>query len=124
MPKPKNNIKNTKNETNDKFLKHQFDLLIELKNKLSKRADSIVTFNKDGESQDDNARAAAEATTNLSLKGDMKRELTAIEKALNLFRKKKYGTCQKCGQQIEPGRLELVPTAIYCVTCQGKVRRR
>jgi len=32
-----------------------------------------------------------------------------------------YGVCVACGQAIEPGRLELLPTAAYCLSCAIEV---
>lgn len=31
-----------------------------------------------------------------------------------------YGTCVDCGQEIDPARLDAVPEAIRCVTCQRR----
>ena len=42
-------------------------------------------------------------------------ELAAIEEALQRLDRGLYGTCKKCGADIEPGRLE----ALHAVTCAG-----
>ncbi|HQZ90416.1 MAG TPA: TraR/DksA family transcriptional regulator [Thermomicrobiales bacterium] len=34
-----------------------------------------------------------------------------------------YGICQRCGKQIDPGRLEALPWALYCIECQEIVDR-
>lgn len=31
-----------------------------------------------------------------------------------------YGRCTRCGNEIPPGRLEIMPTATRCVACAGK----
>ncbi len=40
---------------------------------------------------------------------------TSIAKALSKISKGSYGKCEKCGKQIELGRLLAVPTAQYCI---------
>jgi RNA polymerase-binding transcription factor len=40
-------------------------------------------------------------------------ELAAIDEALRRLDQGLYGTCKKCGGQVEPGRLE----AVHAVTC-------
>ena len=41
-----------------------------------------------------------------------------IEEALERIADGAYGTCAGCGKPIEPGRLEIIPYAIYCINCQ------
>jgi DnaK suppressor protein len=43
----------------------------------------------------------------------------AAERALERFERGSYGTCAKCGKPISPERLEAIPDAITCVSCQG-----
>lgn len=45
------------------------------------------------------------------LRGDLKE----IELALNAIKKGTYGKCEKCGRVIEAARLEVKPSAIYCL---------
>jgi RNA polymerase-binding protein DksA len=48
------------------------------------------------------------------------RVLTEIEKlqaALVRVREGTYGRCERCGTQIDPERLEVLPTTTLCVTC-------
>lgn len=49
-----------------------------------------------------------------------RRRLVQAEQALARLRAGTYGTCQTCGQVIDPLRLEILPTAILCVECQRK----
>jgi DnaK suppressor protein len=41
-----------------------------------------------------------------------------IEKALERIADGSYGSCAACGSPIVPGRLEIIPYAIYCINCQ------
>lgn len=43
--------------------------------------------------------------------------------ALNKIRLGTYGKCEKCGNQIEMGRLLVMPTAQYCILDSKKVSR-
>ena len=50
--------------------------------------------------------------------------LAEIDGALARIKDGSYGTCQKCGEAIAPGRLEAQPTARHCVACQAKIESR
>lgn len=92
--------------------------------KLQKKITTLNLMPRFGDSQEDNALEVTEASNNLSLKDDLRREIKAIELALRAIEKGKYGLCQKCGIPIEPARIKLVPTAIHCAGCQGKVKKK
>jgi DnaK suppressor protein len=49
--------------------------------------------------------------------------LTQIEEALVRIDDNEFGTCVNCGQEIQPKRLEAVPWARYCITCQDLQER-
>jgi RNA polymerase-binding protein DksA len=44
-------------------------------------------------------------------------EIQQIDRALERLKAGTYGTCQRCGQPIEAGRLKAVPYAIHCAAC-------
>lgn len=46
--------------------------------------------------------------------------LREIEEALERLRERTYGTCQDCGLPISRKRLEAIPWASYCVSCQER----
>lgn len=46
------------------------------------------------------------------------RELALIEWALRKFQQGQYGVCEHCGRKISLARLEVLPFARYCITCQ------
>ena len=50
-------------------------------------------------------------------------ELRGIEAALERIAHGRYGICARCGNPIEPGRLEVKPDATLCVSCQSEVER-
>lgn len=51
----------------------------------------------------------------------LKKRLAQIKTALEILEKGLYGVCKKCGSKIPEKRLELVPEATYCVTCEASV---
>lgn len=46
------------------------------------------------------------------------RRLEEVRAARQRLRDGSYGVCEACEEQIPPKRLEAVPWATYCVTCQ------
>lgn len=45
--------------------------------------------------------------------------LVEIDAAFDRLRSGHYGRCERCGRSIERERLEAVPTATRCITCQA-----
>jgi DnaK suppressor protein len=45
-------------------------------------------------------------------------QLDDINQALRRIEKGIYGVCKDCGEEIQPARLEIIPTAVLCVDCQ------
>lgn len=48
----------------------------------------------------------------------LERNLKEINHALRKVKNGKYGICEKCGQEVSPERLKLVPEARYCLRCK------
>lgn len=51
------------------------------------------------------------------------KELRAVEHALARLKRGEYGVCQSCGKDIDPARLEALPTAVLCIDCQTRAER-
>ena len=83
---------------------------------------SEVESSGGGEDDDsvDAALAIYEREKTLALIGNLRDKVLSIENALRLVRQGTYGTCEDCGQKIDPARLEIVPQATLCVRCQAK----
>ena len=47
-----------------------------------------------------------------------------IERALAKIAEGSYGTCDRCGKPIPPGRLEVAPESVLCVSCAAAAARR
>ena len=46
--------------------------------------------------------------------------LNLIDEALKRIRKEEYGTCANCQEEMQTKRLEAVPWAKHCISCQEK----
>ena len=58
---------------------------------------------------------------NLALRNNAQDLLTQVDAALLRLDEGRYGTCARCGKAIAPDRLEALPYAIYCISCQSQV---
>ncbi len=54
----------------------------------------------------------------------LKSDLVEIEKALAKIKKGTYGKCEKCGKPIDLARLEVKPSAIYCLDDEKKIEAK
>jgi RNA polymerase-binding protein DksA len=64
-----------------------------------------------------------EREKNAALIAVLERKLSNIDTALRSIEKGQYGTCERCGRQIELERLEVKPDATLCLSCQQEVER-
>src|SRR5262245_54504601 len=53
----------------------------------------------------------------LSIEGNMQEKLREVEAALERVHSGEYGMCEDCGNEINPERLEALPTARRCIEC-------
>lgn len=54
---------------------------------------------------------------------NLEKKLQLIDQALKNIKKNQYGYCERCGQLIPQKRLELIPEALFCVSCEVKLRK-
>lgn len=54
----------------------------------------------------------------ISLIREQERKLDALDQALQRAQQGAYGICERCGQPIDPARLEAVPDTTLCVNCK------
>lgn len=50
-------------------------------------------------------------------------KLESIEQALRLAERGTYGICERCGEKIDPARLEALPHTTLCVKCKSQMER-
>jgi RNA polymerase-binding transcription factor DksA len=60
----------------------------------------------------------------MALVQGLEHKLESIEYAVHPAQEGTYGICKRCGQPIDPARLEVVPEATLCVKCKAIVERQ
>ena len=68
----------------------------------------------------DSAQSTAERNKILAVIERLRENLHDVDLALSKIEKGTYGTCERCGNQISPERLEAIPYARLCVSCKQK----
>lgn len=99
-------------------LEKQRQSLIEEKGRLESKIKQLKEFPDYGSNEDDNAKELADYESNQSLEEQLKYLLNKVNKALSSIDNGTYGQCTKCKNAIESGRLEIMPYAELCITCQ------
>src|SRR4030066_1352833 len=69
--------------------------------------------------REEEATETLELEKRLALENRVRQELVGIEHALEKVEKGTYGTCDNCGQPIDPERLEALPQASLCMNCKA-----
>lgn len=82
--------------------------------------DYTAKFVDYGEKEDENAAEVADFEKNLSMEKTLEISLYNVNKAINKIETGDYGICEKCGQLIDPKRLEAFPSATACMECKQK----
>ncbi len=79
-----------------------------------------------GEDEDapDSAGDIYEREKTLALIRTLEDKLAAIEHAIRSTAVGKYGICERCGEKIDPARLEIMPHTSLCVRCQSESERQ
>ncbi len=64
-----------------------------------------------------------EREKDVKLREDARVLLRMVDGAIDRIRSGEYGTCQRCGREIDQGRLEAIPYASLCAACQRERER-
>lgn len=59
---------------------------------------------------------------NLALRERALAKIASLEESLKSLSEGAYGRCERCGEQIEPERLEILPDTKLCSKCAQKAR--
>lgn len=70
--------------------------------------------------REEEATETLELEKRLVLEKRIKEQLNDIEHALHKFEEGTYGSCDSCGQPIDPARLEALPLASLCMKCKAQ----
>jgi len=95
--------------------------------------DQIAALTSDNQGQQDDdgvgnhlADDATEVFTrerNLALRDNASELLAQVDAALQRLDDGTYGVCARCGREISTERLEALPSATLCITCQAEEER-
>ena len=112
-------------ELREKLFKRREELWEEVRETLMHRLgpeyqDVIQTVRE----EEDLAQADLQEDIAIEVLKSRKAELEDIAKALWLMDREEYGKCQGCGRWINFKRLQIRPSAIYCLDCEAKREQR
>jgi len=112
------------------FVASQKEKLLAEKNLLESELNKISTKDKNlegdfdanfpdyGRSPEDNATEEEVYSSRVGIENSLEVKLQDVNLALKNITENKYGICDKCGAELEQGRLEAMPSATRCVTCK------
>ena len=66
----------------------------------------------------DSAQATAERSELLAIVDGLRNMYAEVTHALERIEQSSFGSCERCGKDIPPERLEALPTARHCMECK------
>jgi DnaK suppressor protein len=105
------------------------DMIDKLKDKRSKleaelarmtappRESTGISF---GKRVGDGTSMAVDRLVDVAAHDQLQSVLADVERALAKVADESYGRCDRCGRDIGPERLEILPWAVLCVTCAAR----
>ena len=66
----------------------------------------------------DRASLETEHINNLRIRDRERKLLTKVQEALERLKRKSFGICEECGEEIGMERLLIRPVTTYCVSCK------
>ena len=73
--------------------------------------------------REEEATETLELEKRLTMENRIRTELANVEHALEKIEQGTYGTCDNCGQPIDPERLEALPQANLCMNCKAQLAK-
>ena len=70
--------------------------------------------------REEEATETLELEKRIALEKRIRDQLAGVEHALQKFEDGTYGSCESCGQSIDPARLEALPQAKLCMSCKAQ----
>ena len=70
--------------------------------------------------REEEASESFELEKRLALEKRIRDQLAEVEHTLHKFEQGTYGSCDNCGQSIDPARLEALPQANLCLNCKAQ----
>lgn len=94
--------------------------IVALERELGVIVDASVAVAVDDEHDPEGATIAFERSQVAALLDQAREGLASLDAALRRLDEGTYGTCQRCGRAIAPGRLEARPAATLCIECAAR----
>jgi len=106
-------------EEQEKFRQQLLELRDDLLSTSDARDEASGTVHLDQQSVGRLSRMDALQSQALAKAGQERanHQLRLIEAALIRIEKENFGECMECGEPINPKRLEIDPTCLYCIDC-------
>jgi len=113
---------------NKKIMEGYKKRLLDKKREVTEAYNKNKTYGRltEDEGTQDLADKASSAYTKeflYSLSNTDREALQQVDEALGRIRSGSYGTCAECGQDLNKKRLEAVPWASHCISCQEKIEK-
>lgn len=117
--------KKRNSELKELLIKKKLELLAEVKKAIGDKLEEDVrmTFDLLKDNPDKSVDELLKHV-NARIIGNKSEEIDDIDAALYKFEEATYGVCEECGEDIPIKRLEAVPSASYCVSCQHDIDRQ
>lgn len=85
---------------------------------ISRQNDWCREFTGYGSDAADKATENFERARNFALRSNLEHRLREVEDALCTCERGSYGLCERCGQRIDPARLNVLAYATLCIGCK------
>lgn len=102
------------------FIQAQKEKLLKEKQKIDEKIKNLKKYPDYGQDEEDKLQEMGDFENNLSIEEQLNYLSRKIDKALLAIENGTYGRCSSCKQDIEKGRLEIMPFAEFCVDCKAK----
>lgn len=100
-----------------KFVEKQKEALLAERSRLLAEIEDISKYPDQNSLGEDRIQEQIDFENNVTIEEKLNFLLGKVNQALKTIENGKYGSCKKCKDMIESGRLEIIPYADLCVTC-------
>lgn len=102
------------------FVQKQKEKLLKEKKGIDEKIKNLKQYPNYGQDEEDKLQEMGDFENNLSIEEQLGYLSKKIDKALLAIENGTYGQCSSCHENIENGRLEIMPYADLCVSCKSK----